>query len=357
LVPTLAGSLTATDNLNLSATNKQADLFAQISPGIQVGGQTARLKGFLNYSLTASFYAQQRESSTFYNQLSAQGTVQAVENWLFVDASASISQQYISPFGSQSSDPSLNNPNRTEVSTVNLAPYVKGQIAGQVNYVGRAYYTYTDSGTSLASNSSSFGGLLSFDSTTRWSKLGWAVDLSYRGVAFQEGRDTHDQLNALSLNYAVTPDLRITLRGNAETSNLVSLQTETHYGLGGGMQWNPSPRTHLNLQYDSRAFGSSHAYSFDYRTPRTFWATSSTRARSTGQTNTRVGLPTPTFDLPFAWRKLLTSCARCTGSGTIDSSCANSKSKVVVGSPTRVLVCPVDSARVLLIAQKVRVVR
>ena len=98
------------------------------------------------------------DSSTFHNTLSASANVEVVQNWLFVDANASISQQFISPFGTQSSDPSLNNSNRTEVSTVSVAPYVKGQIAGQVNYIGRAFYTYTNSGSSQASDSSVWGG-------------------------------------------------------------------------------------------------------------------------------------------------------------------------------------------------------
>ena len=41
---------------------------------------------------------------------------------LFVDASAQISQQFISPFGTQTPDSSLNNSNRTEVTTLSVAP-------------------------------------------------------------------------------------------------------------------------------------------------------------------------------------------------------------------------------------------
>lgn len=306
LVPTLTVSATATDNVDLTATDKQADLIAQISPGIQLGGQSGRTRGFLNYALTASLYAKAKESSTFYNALNAQLNSEVVQDWLFVDASASISQQIISPFGTQSPDPSLNNPNRTEVSTVNVAPYASGQIAGQVNYLARAFYTYTNSGTSQASNSSAWGALLAFDSTTRWSKLAWGLDLTYREVNFSEGRSEFDQLNVLSLTYALTPEFKVSLRGNTERSNLVSLDTETTSGWGAGLRWNPSPRTNLFLEYDQRVFGSSHVYSFDYRSPRTVWAISSRQGLSTGQTNGRgqftagQGSPGTAFDLLFA---------------------------------------------------------
>jgi uncharacterized protein (PEP-CTERM system associated) len=299
VIPTLSATLTATDNVNLSATDKQSALILGVTPGIQIGGQSGRVKGFFNYALTASVSNNDSEASSFYNNLAARVSAEAVPDRLFIDADASVSQQYIDPFGTQSPNNSLNNDNRTEVSSVNVAPYIKGQIAGQVDYLGRAFYGYTSSGTSAASDSAFWGGLLQFDSTTRWSRLSWGLDLSYREVTFNPGISNFDQLNILSLNYAITPELQVSLRGNVETSNLVTIERETTTGIGGGLRWNPSPRTRLFLEYDRRAFGSSHLYSFDYRTPRTVWSVSSSRSLSTGQRNTN-GSPGTVFDLLFA---------------------------------------------------------
>ena len=277
-----------------------------ITPGITLGWQLGRNQGSLNYGLSCFLYTAGGDSGcSLQNNLAASASVEVVNNWLFVDASASISQQYISPFGSQSSDPSLNNPNRTQVSTVSVAPNVRGQIAGQVDYVGRAFYTVTNTGTSQAADSSVFGGLLAFSSTTRWSKLSWGLDLTYREVNFSGYRSEFDQLNIFSLNYFVFPELRVSARVNSETSNLVSLNSETNIGYGGGFRWNPSPRTNLFVEYDTRIFGSSHLYSFDYRTPRTVWSISSFQGLSTGQTTGgpfggRQGSSGSTFDLLFA---------------------------------------------------------
>lgn len=300
LVPTLNTSLQYTNNVNLSPTDKRSDLILGISPGIQIGGQSGRVRGFLNYALMASIHARDSAESNFTNYLNARGNAEVVPAWLFIEAGASISQQYIDPFGTQSPDVSLNNPNRTEVSTIDVAPYVQGQIAGQVNYLGRAFYTYTNSGTSQASDSTAYGALLSFDSSTRWARLSWGLDFSYREVDFKEGRNNFDQLNVASLTYAVTPELKLSLRGNVETSNLVTFDNDTTTGWGGGLRWNPSPRTNLFLEYDKRVFGNSHVYSFDYRTPRTVWAISSTRSLSTGQRNTGRGSAGSPFDLLFA---------------------------------------------------------
>ena len=306
LTPTLSSSLTATNNVNLSATNRQSALILGITPGVTLGWQLGRNQGFLNYGLTCSFYTAGGDSGcNFQNTLAANANVEVIDNWLFVDASATISQQYISPFGAQSSAPTLNNANRTEVRTFSVAPYVRGRIAGEVDYTGRAFYSTTDSGSSSAADSSVFGGLLSFSSNTRWSKLSWGLDLSYREVKFSDARNEFDQLNILSLTYAVTPELRVSLRGNVETSNLVSFDSETHTGYGGGLRWNPSPRTNLFLEYDTRIFGSSHLYGFEYRTPRTVWSISSFQGLSTGQVSDgrfggRQSNQGSIFDLLFA---------------------------------------------------------
>ncbi len=214
MTPTLAANATLTNNVNLSATDKQSDLILAVSPGIQIGGQSGRVRGFLNYALTGNFYARNSDQSSFYNALSASVNAEAVPSWLFIDANASVSQQFISPFGTQSIDPGLNNSNRTEVRTVSVAPHVRGQIAGQVNYVGRAFYSFTDSGSSQAADSTVWGALLGFDATTRWSRLSWGLDFTYREARFTNQRSEFDQLNVLSLNYAVTPELRVSLRGN-----------------------------------------------------------------------------------------------------------------------------------------------
>ena len=301
LTPTLRTTLELTDNVNLSATNKQADLILAVTPGVRLGGQSGRVKGFLDFGLTASLSARGESSTRWFSALNGSVSAELVPNRAFIDANATISQQFINPFGALSPDQSLNNSNSTQVTTVTVAPRINGQIAGQVNYAGRAFYTYTDSGTSQASNSTVWGGLLGFNATTRWSKLSWGLDMSYREASFSNGRrDEFDQLNIFSLNYAVTPTLRVSARGNVETSNLASLDNQTTTGWGWGLRWNPSPRTNLVLQQDQRFFGSSYLASFDYRTPRTVWSISSVQGLSTGQFNGGRGFSGSAFDLLFA---------------------------------------------------------
>lgn len=300
-------SLTLTDNLNLSSVDRQSALYLTAAPWISVFGQSGALRGSLNYSLSASFYSSD-SNPTFYNFLSAQGTAELVRSQAYVDATASISRQQISPFGTQSGSPTLINSNSTQVSSLSVSPRVNGQIAGQVDYIGRAYFSATSSGTSLAPDSSEWGGILSFNGSSRWNQLRWGLNFSYREFNFSEQRSTFDQLYWASLNYAPIPDLILSLRANQETSNLVSLNSEVHYGYGGGVRWTPSPRTELIAEYDTRVFGSSHLYAFNYRTARTVWSISSTQGLSNGQGTSGLGgiygnttaSPTTAFEQMFA---------------------------------------------------------
>ena len=69
IVPTLAANATLTNNVSLSATDKRSDLVLALIPGIRIGGQSARVRGFLDYSLTGSFYARNEASANFANAL------------------------------------------------------------------------------------------------------------------------------------------------------------------------------------------------------------------------------------------------------------------------------------------------
>jgi uncharacterized protein (PEP-CTERM system associated) len=301
VTPSVSVGATLTDNVRLSETNPQSELILRFTPAIQIGGQSGRVRGFLGYAGTVSLYARDQESGSFSNSLNAGVNAEVVENWLFVDAFANISQQFISPFGTQSSDPSLINDNSTEVFTFGITPFITGQVAGVVNYRASVTYSVTNSGTSAAPGSQTWGGDLSIDGSTRFPKLGWGITSTYREYNFSNSDEaTTDLFTVASLNYAVTPYLRVSARANSETSNLVNQEKRTSTGWGAGLYWSPSPRTNLSMTKDQRFYGSSWDYSFDYRTPQTVWRLSSSQGLSTGGYNAGRGNPGSPFDLLFA---------------------------------------------------------
>ncbi len=148
IVPRISVTETFTNNVRLDNVNKRSELITQISPGIRVSSTGSRIRGSVDYSLTELLYANNTTGRQSQNNLNASGTVEAVDNWAFLDFSGNIAQQSISAFGTPSSGGILAGGNSTETSVFRLSPYVRGRLAGVADYEAR--YSITNSSTAAA---------------------------------------------------------------------------------------------------------------------------------------------------------------------------------------------------------------
>jgi uncharacterized protein (PEP-CTERM system associated) len=87
-----------TDNARLAeSSSRESEQITQISPGVRIDVNGARVKTYFDYALTQSMYAQNTSPSRSQKTLSTFGTVEAVDNRVFFDFNASISQQSFVP--------------------------------------------------------------------------------------------------------------------------------------------------------------------------------------------------------------------------------------------------------------------
>ncbi|MBC7481998.1 MAG: TIGR03016 family PEP-CTERM system-associated outer membrane protein [Rhizobacter sp.] len=261
---------TYTDNSNLSATDKRSDFITQVSPSISIRSNAGRVRGSLDYSLTAIQYARGTESSRLLNNLAAALQAEAIENFAFVDFNAGISRQNISPLGQQSPDQNRETSNQTEVRSVSISPYVRGSLSGAVNYEARVTYATSHSGTDSLGNSINGGASLHLGSDGR-SKLDWAIDGYSQSSDYSKGRRTETQAGIGSLLYSINGDVRLSVHGGREYNNVLTADKEGSNTYGGGLRWTPSQRTALSAQFDKRYFGNAHSIFFEHRTPQTVW--------------------------------------------------------------------------------------
>lgn len=300
VVPSLAISETLTDNSRLTSADRQTDLVTQVRPGIRITSTGGRVKGFVDYSLTGLAYARRSSSNELQNSLNSVVKVEAIDNWAFVDAAANISQQSISAYGTRSADSTLVNGNRTEVRSLTLSPYVKGSLAGFADYEARVTQSWTRNSSSEAANNSSSLATLRVGGNSGLRVVSWSVDASHQVYDYSTGRRTEDDVVRGLLFFAVSPELRLTLIEGRESNNIASTEKASHSTPGFGVDWSPTETTKLSGKYERRFFGSSHALSFEHRTPRTVW-----RYRDTQDTSTGFGQPAPgsvgtAYDLFFA---------------------------------------------------------
>lgn len=162
--PTISITETATDNVGQTNKNKSSDLISNISPGINIAGTGDRVKLRFDYQMNNLFYVNDSSRNNIQHALNALGTLEALENWFYIDANASISQQNLSAFGgSTNSNVDTNNSsNTTETTTYRVSPYFKGTLGMVADYQLRysVARTSSDSGNSNDTESRGFSGRL-----------------------------------------------------------------------------------------------------------------------------------------------------------------------------------------------------
>jgi uncharacterized protein (PEP-CTERM system associated) len=298
VVPRLFIEERLTDNGRLE-TNKSSDLVSQISPGIRIDSTGGRVKGFLDYALTGIAYARNSNGNEFQNALNSLVNVEAVEKWAFIDFNANISQQVISAYGTRTADSSLINSNRTEVRTLGVSPYLKGRLAGSADYEVRWTQYWSRNSTTESANYDSSLALVRLTGDAGPRLVSWAADASHFVYSYHAGRRSFDDIVHAIVNITPNPQLRLSLIGGRESTNISSLETETNNTPGVGIEWDPSERTQLTGQVERRFFGPYHSLSFSHRTPRTVWRYTDTQDVTTGFGQSAPGSQGTAYDLFF----------------------------------------------------------
>jgi uncharacterized protein (PEP-CTERM system associated) len=271
ITPTISVNETLTDNLFLSSKDPTSDLVTGITPGISIDGKGARASLRLNYGLTQNLHARETSENNLQHSLRALGTLEAIENWLFVDVTGTISQEYLSAFRSVSPSTANINDNQTETSSYSISPYIQGRFLTSTEYLLRYQARTTSSQSSAASDLATSEWLGRINGTTRWGPLTWALDASDVSTDYSRGRDQEASRYGVSLSYRISPQLQVSLLGGRESNNYVSLDQETNSTSGYGLVWTPGPRTQLSASKNRRFFGDGYDVNFSHRMARSLW--------------------------------------------------------------------------------------
>lgn len=298
ITPMIAVNETATDNVALSSTQKRGDLITDVNPGIRIEGSGGRSKLRFDYQLHNLFYAQDSARNSTQNSLNALGTLEAVDNWLFIEASGVISQQSISAFGgATSTDVNTNvNSNTTETSTYRVSPYVRGTLGSVADYQLRYNRSTSSSKSNQAFDSDSDELAAILKGATGLANLSWSLNASSQSLKFGNGRSNEaDSLRGI-LTYQIDPQFRVFVIGGREANDYLSVGKEAHTTKGAGLEWSPTERTQISASRESRFFGNSNVFSFSHRTGGTAWKISESKD-ATVLPNQQVSVGFTAFDL------------------------------------------------------------
>lgn len=271
ITPTIGVSETLSDNVFLSRTDRKSDLVTSITPGVSIVGTGRRANLNVNYSFTENLYVRESSSRNHQNALSATGMVEAVENWLFVDASASISQQYLSPFGAVSPSTTNINNNQTETSRYSISPYVKGRLFSSAEYLVRYSAATTSAQSSQVSDLKTDEWSAKLKGVTSLTPLTWSLDASNLISDYASGRTYHATRYDLGLAYRINPQWQLSLNGGRESNDYASLNRESNSTSGYGFVWTPGAQTKVSGSTNKRFFGSGFDVSVTHRMSRSLW--------------------------------------------------------------------------------------
>lgn len=258
---------TFTDNVQASASgNRHSDQISEIAPGITVIGQSARLKGHLDYQLRGLAYAQDSRRNKAQHDLSAAGNLEVVDGRVFVDASALATQQDVSLLGTRSGDNYWSdNANLTQTASFNVSPYMRGHVGRMADYELRYQKSLTRNRALQARDIDHDNYSLSLQGARDGRLLSWSATATRQTTEYSGQRKTEaDQLRAF---LTLHPDQQwdVSLIGGRERNDYLSFNKEGKTTAGVALNWSPSMRTRLSLLKESRFFGTGHNFSLTHR--------------------------------------------------------------------------------------------
>ena len=241
-----------------------------------------RLQTSVNYSLTAVARLEDNNNNDLYHNLNAVGKAELVEDFLFIDGTARITQGLISLFGSDA-DATTNRTNRANVGVYRLSPYIQKRFGTFANAEVRYTLGGAIFGENTAANAVTNAFSASLDSGSRFNDLFWSVDYSLyhadnRGTVsnstFERGSAVSNstfERGSVTLGYALSRKFRVFGTYGDERIEFQGVNDigGIFYSVGAG--WSPSRRTSVEASVGERYFGPTYSFSGRHQSRASIW--------------------------------------------------------------------------------------
>ena len=281
--PSVGASAIYSDNANQSENDPEDQISLTLSPGVIVRSEgSRRVEATLQYYMRGVARFGDDNSNDLYHNLNASGKAELVEDFLFVDANARISQELVSLLGSPA-DSAVNADNRATTGSYSISPYIKQRFGtfadAQARYTLSGALFENDVASDLLGNEL----VASISSGSRFSALNWGLNYSFRDVSDRNGSVAGDtsytyERADLALGYALTRKFR--LIGNVGNewieydSALAAANNRDDSLWSAGFAWSPSRRTSIEATMGQRFFGDTYSLSASYRARESVWTAS-----------------------------------------------------------------------------------
>lgn len=281
ITPTLTTRESYTDNLFLAPPGQaRSESTSELSPGLSVTATGPRLTLHLDYSLQQINY--RREPDRRNQQLDANSHATLLDGWLFLDARAAITQQNISAFGPQLSQPEQITGNSDTVHASTIAPLLRHYFHGLATAQLRYTVDKVTSGQLLSvRNRDTNLGLTGDNGGHGWN---WDLSSDRQEIADSALAPVTMTSSALTLSFPIDSRLSFITVGGAEKNDYHSADANTQGRFWSvGLNWTPSPRTSVAASVGHHFYGNTQSLNAQYRMRSMFWQLSYADTISTTQ--------------------------------------------------------------------------
>jgi uncharacterized protein (PEP-CTERM system associated) len=271
IVPSLAVESVLTDNVRLTPTDRRGDWVNQISPSLAISEHGAHSSLSGSIVLPIVLYTRESGNDTVRPEISLSGNAELYPRLFYVDASAQVSQQFVSPFGPRPQDLITTTDNRQTVQSYRISPYIKGEAANDIHYELRDSNVWTHASDIGDTADRSYTNEVVANLTRDPTPFGASLDYDRTDTDFS--REERSLTEIARLDGSWKPDPQWELRAGAGyENNRFPLERFSGPTYRAGVRWRPTERTKLDASWEHRFFGNAYHFSFDHRTPLTGWS-------------------------------------------------------------------------------------
>lgn len=271
--PSVRLAATYSDNVSLRPDSlAEKGWIFDVAPGIRVEHLSPRARIFADYRLHALSHTIETAADDTQQFLDATAQWKAFDDFLTLDARASITQQPRSPFaGTLPPDAASPSGNRAETRSFEVSPAIRGNLGNLALYQLRLTASEADA-TDLAIPRTRTTNLIGrLRSPSASSVVGWAVEGSQMQLRNRDVGQLQDSRLRGIAYLAVLPTARLSLSYGHEETDFLGAERERFENPGAGLDWVPGPRTQLSVSWEKRFFGDGYNLFFSHRTPMTAW--------------------------------------------------------------------------------------
>jgi len=269
ILPSLRLRESYSDNARLAPQSQAVgEWTSEVSPGIFLVTHGPRLALTLDYTLQSLHSP--REGERRNQQFAASAQLTALPEWLFLDASAGISQQNISAFGPQQLDATQASTNSTTVRTLAFSPSLRHDFRGLASLLARFDRNSVTSSRLLQVHSSE----ASLQLTGERASNSWNWDLRIDRQHIDDARLPPSTLEdaALTLSYPLQRTLSVSATTGYERNEYQTFGDEPRGSYWStSVHWQPSPRTDVSASVGRHYYGATYGLDASFRQRRMLW--------------------------------------------------------------------------------------